>query len=201
MSVGRSTRRNRTTVLLLSAVIIGMVGLSAAAVPLYRLFCQATGYGGTTQRADSAPKQVAGAVVTVRFTADTANDLGWDFAPLQRDIELHPGEQREVFYRAVNHAPEPVTGTATYNVTPAKAGIYFDKIQCFCFNEQRLAPGEGRDMGVVFFVDPDLLRDPSTRDVRTITLSYTMFRARSPEQAGGPANAAAAPRAAAGAVN
>src|SRR3954453_3464125 len=138
--------RNRTTVLLLGAVIVGMVGLSAAAVPLYRLFCQATGYGGTTQRAQAAPeRRVAGALVTVRFDAETANDLGWEFRPLQREIQVQPGEQPDVFYRAVNRSPEAVTGTATYNVTPTKTGIYFDKIQCFCFNEQRLRPGETRD--------------------------------------------------------
>jgi cytochrome c oxidase assembly protein subunit 11 len=194
--------RNRTTVLLLGAVIVGMVGLSAAAVPLYRLFCQATGYGGTTQRAQAAPeRRVAGALVTVRFDAETANDLGWEFRPLQREIQVQPGEQREVFYRAVNRSPEAVTGTATYNVTPTKTGIYFDKIQCFCFNEQRLRPGETRDMGVVFFVDPDMLIDPNTRDVRTITLSYTMFRARVPDKPAERPNAAAAPRAPASATN
>ncbi len=197
--------RNRTTVLLLSTVIVAMIGLSLAAVPLYRMFCQATGFGGTTQRADAAPGAVAGPLVTVRFDADTSNDLGWDFRPLQHDVQVHPGEQREVFYRAINRSPETVTGTATYNVTPAKTGIYFDKIQCFCFNEQRLAPGESRDMGVVFFVDPDILTDPNTRDVRTITLSYTMFRSKTPEKLAPNRterpNAAAATRAPGAAVN
>ena len=115
-------------------------------------------------------------VVTVRFDAATAPDLGWEFRPLTRQIRVRPGEPHEVFYRATNRAAEPVIGTATYNVTPTKSGIYFDKLQCFCFEEQRLEPGESRDMGVVFFVNPDLVKDPSTRDVRTITLSYTMFR-------------------------
>src|SRR5216683_438513 len=170
------TRRNGTTVALLAAVVCGMVGLSFASVPLYRLFCQATGFGGTTQRAAAAPQEVADAVVTVRFDAETAPDLGWEFHPLKREVRVHPGEQREVFFRAVNRGAEAVTGTATYNVTPTKAGIYFDKLQCFCFTEQLLAPGESRDMGVVFFVDPDVLRDPGTSELRTITLSYTMFR-------------------------
>src|SRR4051812_27125510 len=184
---GRSNR-NKTTVLLLGAVILGMAGLSFASVPLYRLFCQVTGYGGTTERATSAPAEIADAIVTVRFDAAVAPDLAWEFRPLVGEVRLHPGEQREVFYRAVNRGAEPVTGTATFNVTPAKSGIYFDKLQCFCFTEQRLAPGESRDMGVVFFVDPDLLKDPGARDVRTITLSYTMFRAHerdSPNAAAG----------------
>ena len=190
-------RRNGTTVALLAAVVCGMVGLSFASVPLYRLFCQATGFGGTTQRASAAPDQVAGALVTVRFDAQTAPDLGWEFRPLESAVRLHPGEQREVFFRATNQTAETVTGTATFNVTPAKTGIYFDKLQCFCFNEQQLKPGESRDMGVVFFVDPDLLTDPNTSDVHTITLSYTMFRTHQPDRP----NAAAGPRPTASAVN
>ena len=168
-------RRNGTTVTLLAAVVCGMVGLSFASVPLYRLFCQATGFGGTTQRAAAAPGAVADALVTVRFDAATAPELGWEFRPLETAVKVHPGEQREVFFRATNRTSETVTGTATYNVTPTKTGIYFDKLQCFCFNAQQLGPGESRDMGVVFFVDPDLLTDPGTNDVRTITLSYTFF--------------------------
>jgi len=186
-------RRNGTTVTLLAAVVCGMVGLSFASVPLYRLFCQATGFGGTTQRAAAAPGPVAGAVVTVRFDAATAPELGWEFRPLETAIKVHPGEQREVFFRATNRSSETVTGTATYNVTPTKTGIYFDKLQCFCFNAQQLGPGESRDMGVVFFVDPDLLTDPGTSDVRTITLSYTMFRAPQSESPAEKPNAAANP--------
>jgi cytochrome c oxidase assembly protein subunit 11 len=186
-------RRNGTTVTLLAAVVCGMVGLSFASVPLYRLFCQATGFGGTTQRAASAPGAVAGAVVTVRFDAATAPELGWEFRPLETAVKVHPGEQREVFFRATNRSSETVIGTATYNVTPTKTGIYFDKLQCFCFNAQQLGPGESRDMGVVFFVDPDLLTDPGTSDVRTITLSYTMFRAPQSESPAEKPNAAANP--------
>jgi cytochrome c oxidase assembly protein subunit 11 len=184
-------RRNRTTVALLAIVVCGMVGLSFASVPLYRLFCQATGFGGTTQRAAAVPGQVADALVTVRLDAATAADLGWDFRPLETAVQVHPGEQREVFFRAVNRTSETVTGSATYNVTPAKTGIYFDKLQCFCFNAQQLGPGESRDMGVVFFVDPDLLTDPGTSDVRTITLSYTMFRAPQSDAPAEKPNAAA----------
>ena len=183
--------------LLLGLVIVGMVGLSFASVPLYRLFCAATGFGGTTQRAETAADHVAAGLVTVRFDAATAPDLAWEFRPMTAEVTLHPGEQREVFFRASNRSSETITGRATYNVTPTKAGIYFDKLQCFCFDEQQLKPGETKDMGVVFFVDPDLLTDPGTRDVRTITLSYTMFRAHDSE----PPAAAATPRAPARSVN
>ena len=171
-----SRRSKGTTVVLLLSVVAGMIGLSFASVPLYSLFCRVTGFGGTTQRAAVAPKGVADAFITIRFDAETAPDLGWEFRPLTRQIRVRPGEPHEVFYRATNRGSEPVTGTATYNVTPTKSGIYFDKLQCFCFTEQRLDPGESRDMGVRFFVDPELVKDPSTRDVNTITLSYTMFR-------------------------
>jgi len=170
-------RRNGATVLLLVSVVAVMTGLAFASVPLYRLFCQATGLGGTTQRAAAAPTKETVAVVTIRFDAETAPGLGWEFRPLQSKVTVHPGEQQKIFYRAVNNTAEPVTGRATYNVTPAKAGIYFDKLQCFCFSEQQLAPGQSADMGVVFFVDPDILTDPNTTDVHTITLSYTMFPA------------------------
>jgi cytochrome c oxidase assembly protein subunit 11 len=181
--VGEATRsprcwHNGSTVALLVSVVAGMVGLSFASVPLYRLFCQATGVGGTTQRAATAPARAAAALVTIRFDAETAPDLGWEFRPLQSSVTVHPGEERQIFYRAVNKTAASVTGSATYNVTPAKAGIYFDKLQCFCFSEQRLAAGESADMGVSFFVDPDILTDPNTSEVRTITLSYTMFRVR-----------------------
>jgi cytochrome c oxidase assembly protein subunit 11 len=193
MAAPSPRRRTSATVLPLAAVVVGMVGLSFASVPLYRVICQATGLGGTTQRAAAAPKEVADALITVRFDAETAPDLGWEFRPLTEEKLVHPGEQTEVFFRAVNRGTDPVTGRATYNVTPAKSGIYFDKLQCFCFTEQRLLPGESRDMGVSFFVDPDVLRDPDTSEVRTITLSYTMFRA--PEPKASEAGAAAAPSA------
>jgi cytochrome c oxidase assembly protein subunit 11 len=170
-------RRHGTTVLLLLAVIAGMGGLTAASVPLYRLFCAATGYGGTTTRASAAPADIANAVVTVRFNAEIDSGLDWDFRPLVARVQVHPGEQKQVFFRATNRSSQGITGRAVYNVTPTKVGIYFDKLQCFCFDAQYLAPGESKDMGVVFFVDPDLLKDPDTNDVRTITLSYAMFKA------------------------
>ena len=185
-------RRNGATAVLLVSVVAGMGGLCAASVPLYRLFCQATGLGGTTQRAAATPTKAAAALVTIRFDAETAPDLGWEFHPLQSAVTVHPGEERQIFYRAVNKTTAPVTGSATYNVTPAKAGIYFDKLQCFCFSEQHLAAGESADMGVTFFVDPDILTDSNTSDVRTITLSYTMFRVHQPPRP--TASAAPSPR-------
>jgi cytochrome c oxidase assembly protein subunit 11 len=175
-------RRNRATVGALLTIVAAMIGLTAASVPLYRLFCQVTGYGGTTQRASAAPeKQVADRLITVRFDASEAPDLGWEFRPLQASVTVHPGEEKVVAYRAVNLTKAPVTGTATYNVTPAKAGPYFDKLQCFCFTKQHLEPGQSADLSVSFFVDPDIASNPDTRDVDTITLSYTMFRAKTEE--------------------
>jgi len=172
-----SVRRHGTTVILLLAVVAGMAGLTAAAVPLYRIFCAATGYGGATQRASVAPEDVSKALVTVRFNTEIDPGLNWEFRPLVDEVRVHPGEQKQVFFRAVNRSKQGITARAVYNVTPTKIGIYFDKLQCFCFNAQYLAPGESKDMGVVFFVDPDLLKDPDTSDVRTITLSYSMFKA------------------------
>lgn len=173
---------HRLTVGALLGVLTVMLGLTAASVPLYRLFCQATGYGGTTQRASAAPaREVKGRLITVRFDADQAPDLGWEFRPLQMAVQVHPGEEKVIAYRAVNRTSQPVTGTATFNVTPVKAGIYFDKLQCFCFTKQHLEPGQSADLAVSFFVDPEIADDPNTRDVDTITLSYTMFRAKGDE--------------------
>jgi cytochrome c oxidase assembly protein subunit 11 len=175
----RSRRRPRygITVLILVAVAAGMTGLTFASVPLYRIFCGATGFGGTTQRAQTAPEETSGTPVTVSFNAQIAPGLDWEFRPLTAAVTVHPGAQTQVFFRAVNRSAKPVTARAVYNVTPTKIGIYFDKLQCFCFSNQTLQPGQKADMGVVFFVDPDMLKDPDTREVRSITLSYTMFRA------------------------
>ena len=193
-------RRNRRTVWALLGVIGCMVALDIAAVPLYRLFCAATGYTGTTRRAANAPMQaLADKLITVRFNAEVGPDLDWDFHPKQISIQVHPGEPVTVAYEAVNHGDEAVTGTATYNVTPDKVGAYFYKIQCFCFTKQHLTPGQHAELPVTFFVDPDLMRDADTRDVDTITLSYTMFRAedQTPAASAAPApvrQVAAAPR-------
>lgn len=174
---GAAGRRQGATVVILVAVLAGMTGLTFASVPLYRIFCGATGFGGTTQRANAAPDTVANAVIRVSFDAQTAPGLDWEFRPLTSAVNVHPGAETQVFFRAVNHSAAPITARAVYNVTPTKIGIYFDKLQCFCFSNQTLAPGQKADMGVQFFVDPDMLKDPDTREVRAITLSYTMFRA------------------------
>ncbi len=173
------TRGSRRTVLGLLAMLLVMGGLVAASVPLYRLFCAATGYEGTTQRASSAPAhEVKGRLVTVRFEANTAPYLPWDFQPEQRQVTVHPGEEKIISYRATNRSAEPISGRATYNVTPSKAGLYFDKLQCFCFSDQFLAPGQTAELSVSFFVDPGIVTDANTVDVDTITLSYTFFRAK-----------------------
>ncbi|MGH6901849.1 MAG: cytochrome c oxidase assembly protein [Geminicoccaceae bacterium] len=172
---GRGTFGKTLTVAVLVSVVVGMLGLTAAAVPLYRLFCQVTGYGGTTQRAAAAPDQGLERTITVRFNADVDPALPWSFQPEQRQIEVRIGEQSLAYYRARNRSDHPVVGQAVYNVTPFKAGPYFDKIACFCFDEQVLGPGEEVDMPVSFYVDPAILNDPNTRDMHTITLSYTFF--------------------------
>ena len=152
-----------------------MIGMAFAAVPLYDLFCRATGFGGTPQVAEAATKPVGKRVMTVRFNSDVSGDLPWAFTPAQREVEVRLGEEKLVFYRATNRSAQPIVGSATFNVTPAKAGIYFNKIQCFCFTEQLLKPGQSVDMPVTFFVDPDLANDPGMADVTTISLSYTFF--------------------------
>ncbi|HEX6103781.1 MAG TPA: cytochrome c oxidase assembly protein [Alphaproteobacteria bacterium] len=173
------TNRNRRTGLMLFTLVIGMVALAFASVPLYRLFCEVTGFGGTPQRveASAAPAAQSERLVTVRFNADVNSGLPWSFQPAQRAIEVKIGEQALAFYRATNHADRPVTGTATFNVTPDKAGAYFAKIECFCFAEQTLQPGQSVEMPVTFYVDPAILKDRGLDDVDTITLSYTFFRA------------------------
>ena len=173
-------RSNRRVALGLLGVIGGMGGIAFASVPLYRLFCAVTGYGGTPNTsATAAPGTPAGAPVryiTVRFDANTNPGLPWDFKPAQREIRLPLGEDRLAFYRARNLAPTPVTGTAVYNVTPEKVGRYFHKTACFCFQEQTLEPGQEMEFPLSFWVDPKLAEDRNTSDVTTITLSYTFFR-------------------------
>lgn len=158
-----------------------MIGAAYASVPLYDLFCRVTGYGGTTQIAASAPGAVKGAaaerIITVRFDASLNRKLPWAFEAPDRAVELPIGESGLAFYSAKNLTDRRITGTATYNVSPDKAGYYFSKIDCFCFTEQVLEPGQSVDMPVSFFVDPEILTDPEMDDVKTITLSYTFFEA------------------------
>ncbi len=160
-----------------------MIGLVSVSVPLYRWFCAATGFGGTTQRADAATGTAANRMITVRFSTDVAPGLSWRFEPEQREVRVHLGEEKLVFFSAENLTDKPVVGHATFNVTPTKAGIYFKKIQCFCFDEERLGPRQKVEMPVDFFVDPKLADDANTREVDTITLSYTFFRSADPESA------------------
>ncbi|MFO1062020.1 MAG: cytochrome c oxidase assembly protein [Dongiaceae bacterium] len=173
----RRRARNLLVVLPLLVMLGVMVGLTAESVTLYRIFCQVTGFGGTTRRADAAPKQVTDRMVTVRFNADVNGGMPWLFQPLQREVRIKVGETGMAWFRAQNLASRPVKGQATFNVTPDKTGIYFNKIQCFCFDEQVLQPGQSVDMPVTFFVDPKLADDRRMDDIRTITLSYTFFRA------------------------
>lgn len=170
-------RRKLMTASLLAGLVAGMAGLAYAAVPLYRLFCQVTGYAGATQRTESAPVVATNADVTVRFNADIDSDLPWSFQPVESQVSLKVGEERMAYYRVRNLSDQRVVGTATFNVTPFSAGPYFAKVQCFCFEEQVLEPGESADLPVTFYVDPAMLDDPETAVIRTITLSYTFFRA------------------------
>ena len=159
------------------ALVVGMVGLSYAAVPLYDLFCRATGYGGTPQRADAAPNAVSDRIMTVRFDTNTDPALPWSFQPEQRSVQVKVGENRLVFFRAVNNTDRSIVGRATFNVVPERAGRYFSKIQCFCFNEQRLDAGQSIEMPVSFFIAPEILTDRDGDHIHEITLSYTFFPA------------------------
>ena len=170
-----SHKRKRMMLVVLGGVACGMVGLSFAAVPLYDLFCSVTGFGGTTQTADAAPAEVGNRVMAVQFNSDVSNDVPWRFKPSQREVKLRVGEVGLAFYTAINESNNTILGSATFNVTPPKAGIYFSKIDCFCFEEQVLRPGESAELPVTFFIDPDIVNDRDMDDVTTITLSYTFF--------------------------
>jgi cytochrome c oxidase assembly protein subunit 11 len=170
-------QRNLRVLMMLVGVVAGMTGLAYASVPLYRLFCQVTGFGGTPQRAAAAPTEISDRIVRVTFTADVAAGLGWKFQPLQRNLELKVGENKLAFYVAENLESKPVTGRATFNVSPEIFGPYFSKIECFCFTEQTLQPGQRIEMPVSFFIDPAVLDDPALRKLNDVTLSYTFFRA------------------------
>ena len=165
----------------MGAVAVFIFGLSYASVPLYKVFCQVTGFGGTTQKVDdikaTTVKPVEGGkILRVDFTANVHSTMPWKFTPTQRDIKIVPGETALAFYTAKNDSEKAITGVATYNVHPPKAGLYFNKIQCFCFEEQRLGSKEEIDMPVFFFIDPEILEDPAMENVNNITLSYTFFK-------------------------
>lgn len=157
-----------------------MVGAAYAAVPLYDWFCRTTGFGGTTQVAAAAPGQVLSRTVTVRFDGNVAGGLPWRFVPETPSVTVHIGEPTTVYYKVVNEAARETFGQASYNVTPPTVGAYFSKLNCFCFTEQRMKPGETRDMAVVFYVEPALAKDAEHNALNTITLSYTFFPVRKP---------------------
>lgn len=174
MNTAVAQRKNGKTALIMAVIVAAMVGLAFASSPLYRAFCEATGFDGTTQRADKAPGAIAGQV-GVRFDANIQPGLPWRFEPEQTTVRIKPGAQTKIFYRAQNLSARTWTGQAVYNVSPDQVGKYFKKIQCFCFTEQTLKAGETVDMPVVFFVDPAIKKDPDTRDIDEITLSYTFY--------------------------
>jgi cytochrome c oxidase assembly protein subunit 11 len=179
--IHRSRTRDLTVAAACGAFVAVMIGAAYAAVPLYDWFCRTTGFGGTTQVASAAPANVLDRKITVRFDANVGSGLPWKFEPEANAIEAKLGEVITVNYRVTNASARETVGQATYNVTPPATGIHFQKINCFCFVEQRLKPGEKRDMPVVFYVDPALANDTETQSVSAITLSYTFFAVRQPE--------------------
>lgn len=182
-----TNRRNKAIAIYMLAIVVGGVGISYSAVPLYKMFCQATGFGGTTRQVtmDTARKMVpvqGAKPIKVRFAASTSDTLPWKFRPQQKEVIVVPGETALAFYTAYNPTDEPITGVATYNITPLKAGLYFNKIQCFCFDQQRLRPREEVDMPVFFYIDPNFVNDPQMHGIDNIVLSYTFFRSDKPSK-------------------
>ena len=175
-------QKNRTVAIRAALFGLAMLGLAFASVPLYRIFCQVTGFGGTTMKADAAPGAVAGQI-GVRFDANIDPALPWKFEPVQETVRIHPGARTTIYYQATNYTARPTTGQAIFNVTPESAGKYFSKIECFCFTEQTLKPGESVKMPVIFFVDPRLRDDPDTKHIDEITLSYTFYPVENPTSA------------------
>jgi cytochrome c oxidase assembly protein subunit 11 len=173
----RRDRRNRNVMLILAGVVFGMIGLAYASVPLYTLFCKVTGYQGTPREAASNTSEASSRIVTVTFTADVAGDLGWRFRPKQRSMQVQVGKSYLAFFEAENMEKKPVTGTATFNISPDPFAAYFNKTACFCFTLQTLQPGQKVDMPVSFYVDAELTKDPTLKKINDITLSYTFFRA------------------------
>ena len=171
--------KNRRSAMMAALMGLGMLALGFAAVPLYEVFCRVTGYGGTTQRvaaADAASVQATGRVMSIRFDSNVNSALPWSFKPEQAVDRVSVGARDMAIYLATNNSDQPVVGTATFNVTPLLAGKYFNKVQCFCFSEQLLKPGQTMRMPVLYYVDPAILDDPETKDIKEITLSYTFYR-------------------------
>jgi cytochrome c oxidase assembly protein subunit 11 len=194
-------RRHRAVALWCAGVALAMVGAAYAAVPLYRLFCQATGFDGTPRIASAPSSHVLDKTLTIRFDANVAPGLGWRFEPVHTTMQVKIGENALAFYRATNTSDRPVRGTATFNVLPEQTAVFFNKLECFCFKEQLLQPGETMEMPVSFFIDPQIVADKDARGVTDITLSYTFYPvapkagvAGTPAGASGPAAPAAVPR-------
>ena len=176
-------QKNRAVGIRAALFGLAMLGLAFASVPLYRIFCQVTGFGGTTMKAEAAPGAVAGQV-GVRFDANIDPRLPWKFEPGQSTVRIQPGARTVIHYKATNFTARKTVGTATFNVSPAVAGQYFSKIECFCFTEQTLKGGESVKMPVVFFVDPKIREDEATRHIDEITLSYTFYPVENPASGG-----------------
>jgi cytochrome c oxidase assembly protein subunit 11 len=176
--MSRPVDRNARLAWSLVAIFAGMLGLAYAASPLYEAFCKATGFAGTPRVAVEGDRPVLKRTVEVRFDTNVDPNLSWRFEPVQRAVTVHLGEEKLVYFHATNRSQRPIVGTATYNVTPEPAGPWFNKIQCFCFTEQLLQPGQSIDMPVIFFVDPDMDKDRRYDNIRTITLSYTFFESK-----------------------
>lgn len=168
--------QNKKVIFIISFIGMLMLSLSYAAVPLYDIFCRVTGFGGTTQIASSAPGSTGHPNINIRFESNITDSLNWDFYSKTKTVKIPMGEEKTIYYFAKNLSDEPIVGTATFNVTPAKAGQYFMKIDCFCFVEQLLNPGESMNMPVTFFIDPDLYKDENVQEVNEITLSYTFMK-------------------------
>ena len=179
-ATGTLSGKNRRSATMAALMGLGMLGLGFAAVPLYEVFCRVTGYGGTTQRvgeAQAATVKSTTRVMSIRFDSNVNSALPWSFKPEQAVDHVTVGARDMAIFLATNNSDQPVMGTATFNVTPLLAGQYFNKIQCFCFSEQRLEPGQTVRMPVLYYVDPAILDDPETKDIKEITLSYTFYRA------------------------
>jgi cytochrome c oxidase assembly protein subunit 11 len=168
--------RSNSTILVACVAFVGcMLGVSFASVPLYQLFCQVTGYNGTTQRVDQVSDVVLDKSIKVTFDANVSSGLNWEFKPVERSITPKIGETVQISYTATNRASVPTSGQAIFNVTPMEAAAYFNKVECFCFTETELKPGESLEMPVVFFIDPAIVEAAETKDIGTITLSYTFY--------------------------
>ena len=175
-------RRDMTVATICGAVVALMIGAAYASVPFYNWFCRTTGYGGTTQVSEKAPDQVLGRTLAIRFDSNVAPGLPWKFEPEENEIKVRIGEVTTAHYKVTNLAAREITAQAGYNVSPPQVGGYFNKINCFCFTQQTMKPGETREMTVVFYVDPSITKDSDQDDLNTITLSYTFYRIPNPEK-------------------